>query len=179
MSRLISMLRGINVSGQKIIRMTDVKNLYEGLGFIQVETYVQSGNVIFDSLANDITTLQSIIERQIANSFGFDVSVFIREPKEFRRVITANPFLTGRNEATARLYVTFLYDEPTETKLNQLVVPTGEVDELAAGDKEIFLYCPNGYGRTKLSNTFIERKLGVAATTRNWNTVLALYQMTQ
>jgi uncharacterized protein (DUF1697 family) len=181
MNTFISMLRGINVSGQKKIRMVELRDLYESLNLVNVETYVQSGNVVFDSTEGDASKLAELIEAQIAKSFGYAVPVFIRDADDFRRIVDGNPFLKERNEDPAKLYVTFLYRSPSESKLSNLAIPTGEAAEFSIGDsigdKEAFLFCPNGYGRTKLSNSFFERKLDVPATTRNWKTVNALHKM--
>ena len=177
MNTFISMLRGINVSGQKKIRMVELKSLYESLGFVNVRTYVQSGNVVFDSTRQDASKLAASIEAQIEQSFGYAVSVFIRDTNDLQRIIGSNPFLSGRKKDPAKLYVTFLYSSPSKSKLGNLDISNDEADEFFVGDKEIFLFCPNGYGRTKLSNNFFERKLNVPATTRNWKTVNALYEM--
>jgi uncharacterized protein (DUF1697 family) len=171
------MLRGINVSGQKKIRMAELRSLFESLNLVNVKTYVQSGNVVFDSTEQDASELAKLIKAQIEQFFGYAVSVFIREPKDFQRIIANNPFSNERNEDPARLYVTFLYSPPSKTKLSNLVIPNDGADEFFVGEKEIFLFCPNGYGRTKLSNNFFEKKLNVPATTRNWKTVNALHNM--
>jgi uncharacterized protein (DUF1697 family) len=177
MSTFISMLRGINVSGQKRITMADLKSLYGSLHFANVETYVQSGNVVFDSSGQNAAALAYSIETQIEKTFGFAVPVFIRDADDLQRIIDSNPFLNERPEDPAKLHVTFLYRSPSAAGLGNLVIPPGETAEFAAGDREIFLFCPNGYGRTKLSNSFFERRLDMPATTRNWKTVLALYDM--
>jgi uncharacterized protein (DUF1697 family) len=177
MRTFISMLRGINVSGQKNIRMAELKSLYQSLGLLNVETYVQSGNVIFESAERNVSKLAALIEAQIAQSFGYAVSVFIRDTKDFQRIVTGNPFLTERDEDPTKLHVTFLYGLPSKSQLRNLDVPKDTTDEFVVKGKEIFLYCPNGYGRTKLSNNFFEKKLGMPATTRNWKTVNALHQM--
>jgi uncharacterized protein (DUF1697 family) len=169
------MLRGINVSGQKKIRMPELKRLYESLGLANVETYVQSGNVVFDSPEPDASKLAELIEARIERVFGYQVSVFIRDAGDFRQIIDSNPFLNQRNEDPDKLHVTFLYRAPSTAAWDTLDAPDNEADEFVPGEKEIFLFCPNGYGRTKLSNNFFERKLGVPATTRNWRTVNALY----
>jgi len=174
---IISMLRGINVSGQKTIRMPDLKALYESLGFTQVATYLQSGNVIFDCAILEASTVAGSIEKAIERHFGFTVSVFIRNRDDFGRIIEGNPFLTQRNEDIERLHVTFLSALPSAAALKNLETPIDTTDEYFLSGKEIYLFCPNGYGRTKLSNTFFEKKLKVAATTRNWKTVSALYGM--
>lgn len=177
MSTFISMLRGINVSGQKRISMEDLRGLYQALNLVHVRTYVQSGNVIFDSEKQEAALLAKRIEAQIERSFGYSVPVIIREPHDFQRILANNPFLQGRDEDPAKLHVTFLYGSPSERILGQLKISSGEGDEFAMGDQEIFLFCPNGYGRTKLTNAYFERKLDMPATTRNWKTVNALYQM--
>jgi uncharacterized protein (DUF1697 family) len=174
MKTYISMLRGINVSGQKQVRMAELKSLYEALGLGNVRTYVQSGNVIFESEEQEAAKLETSIEAQIEKTFGFSVPVLIRSAEDFRRIIESHPF---KNEDPARILVTFLYERPEQSKLNDLSRYEDKVDRFAIGEQEIFLFCPGGYGRSKLSNTFFEKKLGVAATTRNWKTVNTLYEM--
>lgn len=173
----ISMLRGINVSGQKDIRMTELQSLYESLNFSDVRTYVQSGNVIFGSKEGDASKLTGMVESKIKKSFGYQVSVLIKEPKYFKKIIENCPFLTKRNEDISSLYVTFLYGRPSKLSISSLNVTNNSGDEFNLGDEEIFIFCPNGYGRTKLNNNFFERKLKMPATTRNWKTVISLYKM--
>jgi uncharacterized protein (DUF1697 family) len=174
MQTYISMLRGINVSGHKQVRMADLKHLYESLGFTNVETYVQSGNVIFNGPEKDKAKLAKQIESQIETTFGFSVPVLIRSADDFQRVIETHPF---RREEPLRVLVTFLYERPDSSRLKTLSQYEDKVDQFAIGKQEIFLFCPGGYGRSKLSNTFFEKKLDVAATTRNWKTVNTLYEM--
>ena len=177
MKTFISMLRGINVSGHKRISMAELKRLYESLGFVNVRTYVQSGNVVFDSAKSDQSKLTALIEAQIKRSWGYAVSVFIRDPHDFQRLLGSNPFLKGRNEDPAKLHVTFLQHSPLKSALSSLEAPQAGPDEFVVKNQEIFLFCPEGYGRTKLSNNFFERKLDMPATTRNWNTIRALNQL--
>ena len=177
MKTYISMLRGINVSGQKKIQMVQLRNLYESLNLVNVETYLQSGNVVFDSSEQVVSKLVDLIEAQIEESFGYAVPVFIRDTNDFQRIIGTNPFLNDKIEDSAKLHVTFLYTSPSRSKLSNLSIPKNDSDEFSIGDREIFLFCPNGYGRTKLSNSFFERKLDIRATTRNWKTVNALHNM--
>jgi uncharacterized protein (DUF1697 family) len=171
------MLRGINVTGHNKISMADLKNLYESLDFHNVVTYVQSGNVIFDSAKQDESKLSSLIETQIKKSFGLSVPVLIRNKNDLQRIISGNLFVK-RKEDPAKLHITFLNNSPAPSDLNKLSLPPNETDEFIFKDKEIFLFCPNGYGRTKLTNNFFEKKLNVIATTRNWNTVNALFKLT-
>ena len=174
MQTYISMLRGINVGGQKKIRMTALKSLYESLGLGNVQTYVQSGNVVFDSEEQDDEKLRKSIEAQIEAAFGFSVPILIRTANDFKRIIESHPFA---NEEPIRVLVTFLYERPQKSRWDELSLYQDKVDQFALGEQEIFLFCPGGYGRTKLSNTFFEKKLGVVATTRNWKSINTLYEM--
>jgi uncharacterized protein (DUF1697 family) len=177
MSAYVSMLRGINVGGQKKIRMETLRGLYEGLGFTKVRSYVQSGNVVFECTEQDPSILGRQIEAQIEQTCGYPVPVFIRTAHELQEILAGNPFITERNVDPSKIHVTFLFQAPHEMAWSKLTPPTDTPDEFAPRELAIYLYCPNGYGKTKLSNGFFERKLGVLATTRNWNTVNALYQM--
>lgn len=174
MNTYISIVRGINVGGQKKVRMADLKSLYESLGLGNVETYVQSGNVVFDSKEQDAEKLRKDIEAQIEAAFGFSVPVLIRTVDNFQRIIENHPFA---NEDPIRVLVTFLYERPEQSKWDELNLYQDKVDQFVLGEQEIFLFCPGGYGRTKLSNTFFEKKLDVICTTRNWKSINALYEM--
>ena len=177
MYTFISMLRGINVSGHNKISMSRLKDLYESLNLVNVVTYVQSGNVIFDCTNQDAAQISRSIETEITHSLGFSVPVVIRNESHFKHIIGYNPFSNQRNEEPAKLHVTFLSDSPSALALSNLAVPAGSADEFFVDGQEIYLFCPNGYGITKLSNSFFERKLSVTATTRNWKTVNALYDL--
>lgn len=174
MNTYISLLRGINVSGQKKIRMAELKSLYESLGLQNVQSYLQSGNVVFDSKEKNIDKIRESIEAQIESKYGFSVPVLVCTKGDFQRVIEEHPFA---EEEAIRVLVTFLYESPEKTKLQELNQYEDKVDKFTIGKQEIFLFCPGGYGRTKLSNNFFEKKLGLVATTRNWKSVNALYKM--
>jgi uncharacterized protein (DUF1697 family) len=174
MNTYISMLRGINVSGHNKISMPELKNLYESLDFQNVVTYIQSGNVIFNSKQKEISKLSSLIETELKKRFDIDASCILRNKNDLLRIITNNPFIQ-RNEDSSKLHVTFLNAPPSD--LRKLSPPQNECDEFIIIDKEIYLFCPNGYGRTKFTNNFFENRLNLTATTRNWNTVNALYKI--
>lgn len=177
MSTFISMLRGINVGGQKRLRMESLRRIYADSGFTNVRTYVQSGNVVFESSEQAQTVVAKSIEANIEQTCGFAVEVFIRQLHELQRILAGNPFLNDRNEDPSKLHVTFLYQTPPKDAWGKLTPPGGTPDEFAPEEMAIYLFCPNGYGKTKLSNSFFERKLGIPTTTRNWNSVNALYKM--
>jgi uncharacterized protein (DUF1697 family) len=170
----VSMLRGINVGGQKTVRMGDLKALYESLGFQRVLTYIQSGNVVFDWTGNDPTGPARMIREGIGRRFGFDVSVIIRTAEELDSVAASAQF-PGKDEA--KVHVTFLSGEPAVSARAEIDRAKGPGEECVVSGKEVFLFLPNGYAATKLSNAFLEKKLGVTATTRNWRTVKVLHSM--
>lgn len=179
MHTYISMLRGINVSGQKPIRMPVLKTLYESLGFPGVATYIQSGNVVFHSPAADPLPLVRSIEAAIKTSFGYDVTVIIRSSEEMGKVIRTCPFTSLGGIDPGRLYVTFLNAQPSPALVRDLrALPLRSSDEFVVAGREIYLHCPNGYDKTQLSNTFFEKHLDLPATTRNWKTVNTLHAMT-
>ena len=177
MNHYISLLHGINVGGQRRIRMEELRALYESLNFNNVRTYIQSGNVIFDSHKSSISGLTNTIETAIEQTFGFSVTTLIRKKKEFYNLIESNPFLDECNGDITKLHVTFLSDTPSSSSVIEIKEVDYGSDQLFISGKEIHLYCPNGYGRTKLSNSFFERKLGMSATTRNWKTVTTLFDL--
>ena len=168
MSRYISILRGINVSGQKAIKMADLKTLYEKLQLENVSTYIQSGNVVFDS---PIKPTNKLIENAIEKRYGFSVPVILRTDKEWIKIIASNPFAKDPNKDVNKMHIVFLVDNPALTSMDKLEKAKHPSEEYALNGREVFLYCPNGYGKTKLSNTFIEKTLKTTATTRNWKTV--------
>lgn len=174
MQTYISILRGINVSGQKKMLMTDLAKLYEDLGFKEVVTYIQSGNVIFktDKKFTDVK-LAKLIEDKIVATYNFQVPVIIRTLKELQDIVFVNPF--GKEEIDS-LYVTFLSNSPNAINLEKLENVNFLPDKFEVIDKEIFLTV-SSYGNTKLSNNFFENKLKVTATTRNWKTVIKLLEL--
>lgn len=177
--KYISILRGINVSGQKKIKMTDLKILYEKQGFEDVITYIQSGNVIFESKTKlTIETLKKIIEKAIETKYTFQVPVDIRTNQELKQIIEKYPYEEVKKEDNeTKVLVTFLQSTPLDEKVESLLEYVKSPEKLIIQGKEVYLYCPNGYGRSKLTNTFIEKKLGVSATTRNWKSVKKLYEL--
>ena len=168
------MLRGINVSGQKRVPMEELRKCYESLGFGRVRTYIQSGNVVFEHQGANAQNLTDKIESVIKRTFGFDVLVVIKTKEEMLRVIKNLPF-TGLDES--KMHVTFLSSKPSDIPTKEIEAAKSTAEKVSVSGREVYLYCPNGYGKTKLSNSFLERKLGTAATTRNWRTVNALYDL--
>jgi uncharacterized protein (DUF1697 family) len=269
MKTFVSFLRGINVSRNNRISMPNLKQLYESLSLGNVSTYIQSGNVVFESFEENHSILSKKIEAGIKNTLGMDVRVIVRDQKELKIIIESNPLINDRKTEPEKLYVMFLSDLPKKLAVKDISATgdgggspqpldsdsrvvnrevgvrnltsldsesrvviskdgggsprlidsesrvviseegsgsvkelsssrvntnsggdegsntkpgpnwhgTNEGDEYIISGKEIYLFCSNGYGKTKFSNSFFERKLGITATTRNWKTVNALFEI--
>ena len=174
MSIWISILRGINVGGRNAIKMDALRNMYVQLGFSEVQSYIQSGNVIFKTELTDSKSIEKIISTEISKTFGFEVPVMVVEREECRKTINLNPFSRDSSYDQAYMHITFLSDNPEKTFIEKISIVNSGADEYCFGDKVIYLYCPAGYGNTKLSNTFFEKKLKLTATTRNLKTTTEL-----
>jgi uncharacterized protein (DUF1697 family) len=179
MSNYIAMLRGINVGGHCIIKMEQLRASFAALGFSNVKSYIQSGNVVFEATNDSAVNLPEKIAQMILRDFGFSVPVFLRTSKEMEEVIKRNPLLKLPGIDQSKLHVTFLAGEPPKTAPASLQPLAAKSEQFCVVGREIYLYCPDGYGITKLSNTAIEKKLSVGATTRNWKTVHTLLAMTR
>jgi uncharacterized protein (DUF1697 family) len=177
MPTYVSLLRGINVGGARKVRIEELKRLYGSLGFEGVRTYIQSGNLVFRSRSNEAGELEKIIQGKIQDLFGFDVTVILRTREELERLISRNPFIKTKAREIDKLHVTFLSEIPAKQAVESFDLAKNGKDRYTMADREIFLYCPDGYGRTKLTNSAFESKLGVRATTRNWATVNRLSEM--
>ncbi|HNB51237.1 MAG TPA: DUF1697 domain-containing protein [Anaerolineales bacterium] len=177
MTTYISLLRGINLGAHYKIKMPDLTALYESLGLTNVQTYVQSGNVVFTSEETDHARLEEAIKAKIEEVYGYNVPILVLAAEELRRIAQANPFLTERNANPAHLHVTFLAAPPDAERVRGFVPPKSGEDEFILAGRAIYLLCPNGYGQTKLTNNLFENKWKVQATTRNWRTVSALVEM--
>jgi uncharacterized protein (DUF1697 family) len=169
------MLRGINVGDKRKVDLEDLKHLFGSIGLQNAFTYAQSGNVVFDAQGSDGSQVERKIERELLHRFALDITVIVRSSDELRVIVKNNPFAGMDSSA---LHVTFLSREPAADP------PIDDIERLRAGaedflfsGKEVYLFCPYGYGKTKLSNQLFERKLKVMATTRNWRTVNTLLSM--
>ena len=158
--------------------MVDLKALYQLQGFEDVTTYIQSGNVIFQSTDIDKVGLRRVIEKSIEEKYGFFVPVDIRTAQEFKEILDNCPFEEADAvENHTKVLVTFLATIPSSQKQKSILAHVKPPEKLVIQGSEVYLYCPNGYGKSKLSNTFIESKLGISATTRNWKSVKKLYEL--
>ena len=167
----ISLLRAVNVTGHNSIKMAGLKQMFESLGFSAVTTYLQSGNVVFTSERSDTAALRKRIETAIGKRFGMEVTVIVKTAAEFTTVIEGNPF------DHERVFVTFLAAAPASVSVDELNKVRKADELIIVKNSIVYFLCPGSYGTTKLSNIFLEKKIGVAATTRNWKTVTALAEL--
>jgi uncharacterized protein (DUF1697 family) len=180
MTTYVAMLRGVNVSGRNKLAMDDLRAVVTAAGGSEVRTYIQSGNAVFQSRGS-AAALVGLLETGLERLMGRAVPVLVRTRQELEAVVDTNPF--GRRAAAPKaLYVTFMGAVPVAAAAASVVETVrgrGEADELEVIGREVYLLCPNGYGSTKLTNAFFEKRLGSSATTRNWATVTKLVELTQ
>ncbi len=175
--RCVALLRGINVSGRKTINMTDLRGAIESLGFKKVKKYAQSGNVVFDCTSASSHSLAQCMEQKVSAIFGHSLTVIIRTQSELEAIVENNPLVDRTHVKPDKLYVTFLSEAPNEMVTSNLNVKPSHGEMFAVVGKEVYLYCPNGYARTKLNNAAFEAKLKTTATTRNWRTINKLLDL--
>lgn len=176
MNTYVAVLRGINVSGQRAIAMKDLKALCTKEGFGNVMTYIQSGNIIFESGESSTKKLEKNISEMIKKHYDFEVPVVVLTEGELKNIHTNNPHVENKKDI-AKLHVTLLEKTPQTKLIASVRDEKYQSDECVIDEKVIYLYCPDGYGMTKFSTTFFEKKLGVTATTRNWKTITALLEL--
>lgn len=174
MKTYIALLRGINVGGNKNILMADLRNLLTKIGLQHVQTYIQSGNVIFQSQENNIKNLVLLIHQSIKNQFGFDVPVLIKTPEALQAIFNNCPF---SQEQKIQSYFTFLYAVPDKETTNEVSQICYVNETFTITNTCVYFYCSTGYGKAKCSNNFFERKLNVTATARNYKTMVKLLSL--
>ena len=172
----VALLRGVNVGGKNKLLMRDLTAMFTLAGCEAVETYIQSGNVVFKAAAALASRIPTLIASGIEERFGYRVPVVVRTVEELRDVVRDNPFLSAGVDAK-RLHVAFLADIPEGEGASQLDLDHSPPDAFQLRGREIFLYCPNGLARTRLTNGYFDSKLATTSTVRNWRTVLTLLTM--
>ena len=172
----VALLRGINVGGKNKLPMKDLATMFVDAGCNDVRTYIQSGNVLFRAEPTLNEDISSLISASILNRFGFRVPVVTRTSRELQEIVQANPFMEHSAEPD-KLHVAFLSEAPDQVKVAALDVNRSVPDEFAVLGSEVYLYCPNGLARTKLTNSYFDSTLSTISTMRNWKTVLRLLDM--
>ena len=169
----VALLRGINVGGKNPLPMAALVELFAAAGAEAPRTYVQSGNVVFRAPARVARGIPAAVARAIAGRFGIDVPIALRTAGELAEVADACPFAAGGK----LVHVVFLLAAPAAAAVRRLDPDRSPPDAFAVRGREIYVHYPNGSAKTKLSAAYFEGALGVAATARNWNTVLALREL--
>jgi len=170
----IALLRGINVAGQKKVPMAELRLLLEGVKFEKVQTYIQSGNVVFQSAIKDQSKLESLIQKAIKSHFGFEVPVLVIAPPTLKSILNSCPF---SEENKQKSYFTLLKTVPEAENVEVLKAVKLVDEEIEITNTCVYFYSDIGYGKSKCDNNFIERKLKVNATTRNYKTMIKLIDM--
>ncbi|MBL7813156.1 MAG: DUF1697 domain-containing protein [Bacteroidetes bacterium] len=178
MTTRICLLRGVNVTGKNPMNMKELALCLSRTGMDNVSTYIQSGNVLYHSdksIAADTET----IHKEILAQWGYDLPVLVFDATQLGKWIEESPFAGKPEVNPEKLHVTYLHATPAAALLTDLLPTVLPGEAFAFGDRVVYLYCPGGYGNTKLDNTFFEKKLKVAATTRNWKTTLKLLELSR
>lgn len=179
MTTVISMLRGVNLAGNRKIKMDALRALYVSLGFQNPQTYVQSGNVVFASKSADLTRIARQIESGIEKSFGCHSDVILRTTLEMRSVLENSPFRKRKDLDPSKLLVTFLAAGVGSESRKAVEALECAPEELHCCTRELYIYFPNGMGRSRLSWPKLEKLLQTTYTGRNWNTVGKLLEMAE
>ena len=174
MKTYIALLRGINVSGQKKIPMAELRELLSKSGLQNVQTYIQSGNVIFQSAEENIQKLELKIHDAIKKHFGFEVPILIKAPKDLQRIFNECPFPESQKENS---YFTMLYTTPYKVLIEEASKTSYPNEVFIITNDCIYFHCSVGYGKAKCNNNFFERKLKVTATARNYKTMVKLLSL--
>ena len=177
MTKHISLLRGINVGGKRKILMADLKALYAKLGFKNVVSYIQSGNVIFEAKEKDQVKIEEKIYTALKKAYEFEVPVVVRSAEEMEAIIANNPFTVNSEEKS--LHVTFLKEIPCMEHLEKIATFDYPPDKFKIVGKDVYIFCVGKYHKSKLTNSFFEKKLNVGTTTRNWKTVNKLLELSK
>jgi len=170
----IALLRGINVGGHKLIRMQELKSLLTNMGLDKVKTYIQSGNVIFQSERN-AEQLEEQMEQEIRRAFGFSVIIILRTASEWEQIISSCPYPVNSLSEGESVHISLLAKEPSKECINHLLNYKSEMEQCYIKGKEIYLYLRQSIRDSKLSVQL--QKVGVPGTSRNWKTIKKLGTM--
>ncbi len=175
----IALLRGINVGGKNKLPMADLVELFCQAGCHNVRSYIQSGNILFDASPLVVQAVSMKVSKSINDRFGYTVPVIVVSRDELELAVRDNPFLRKRIKADpSSLHLAVLQKEPSVAELGLLDPQRSPADTFAIRDRHIYLYCPNGLARTKLTNAYFDRTLKTTTTIRNWRTVNKLLELT-
>jgi uncharacterized protein (DUF1697 family) len=176
---LISMLRGVNLGSHNRIKMDDLRALYESLELHDARTYLQSGNVIFRTQEKNSTELAKKMQQAIGKKFGFHPAVILRTIKELRRSLDSNPFRNRRDIEPSKLLITFLAAEPAAEAQATLRNLRIQREELHLIGRELYIYFPDGIGKSKVPWSSVEKLLKITGTARNLNSAVKMLEIAE
>jgi uncharacterized protein (DUF1697 family) len=173
----VALLRSINIGGKNRLHMKDLAAMFDHAGCSDVRTYIQSGNVVFEASDSLARRIPRLIPDAIEDRFGYRVPLVLRSAAELQDIVDRNPFLKA-NVDIKTLHVAFLADRPQDERISALDPDRSPPDTYIVRGREVYLCCPRGYAKSKLTNAYFDSKLDTTATVRNWKTVLKLAEMT-
>ncbi|MCV9927637.1 DUF1697 domain-containing protein [Flavobacterium sp. LS1R49] len=177
MTTHLALLRGINVSGHNMIKMEALKTTLEAIGFKNVQTYIQSGNVFVDTDEDNASKVGFLIKQEIFKAFGHEVPIVVINKQDLEACFKNNPFLKEKDADIKKLYVAFISIALRSESINDLKISQFKPDEASIDENRIFIKYAVGAGKTRFDQKYIEKKLNVTATIRNWNTVTQLLKI--
>jgi uncharacterized protein (DUF1697 family) len=174
MTTYIALLRGINVGGHKNVAMADLRDLFVELGFGDVRTLLQSGNVVFRTKSRPTAKLEQLLEYEAERRLGLTTKFIVRTAEEWKNLIERNPLVAEAERDPARMIVMFLKAVPGSENIEALQAAIRGREVVRSAGQQLYIVYPDGMGRSRLTGSVIEKKLGTMATGRNWNTVMKL-----
>ncbi|WP_276169127.1 DUF1697 domain-containing protein [Zobellia alginiliquefaciens] len=177
MTTYIALLRGINVSGKKKVPMAELRNMLTNMGFLNVKTYIQSGNVVFESQEESTAKLATSITKNIQITFGFEVPVLVKTRANLEKIFNDNPYTNAEAIAQKQVYFVLLKNPPELEFVEAFSSEEYVNEEFKITNSCVYLFCKTGYGKAKLNNNLVERKLKVESTTRNHATMVKLLEI--
>lgn len=175
MKQYLIFLRGVTPVGKNKVLMGSLREILTKAGLLNVQTYIQSGNVLANSDLS-AAAIETLVHDAIAKELGGDIAIVAKTPSQIKKIFDNNPFA---DKDTTDVYFTLLQKEPDPKKIKKLSSLQFSPDEFVVTNKSVYLYCPNGYGRTRINNNYFERQLGVPATSRNYNTIKKMIELSE
>jgi uncharacterized protein (DUF1697 family) len=176
--KVIAFLRGVNMAGHNTIKMTELVTLFKDIGYKDAETYIASGNVVFSTTKSfDAGKAEKKIENAIKKRFGHNMAVMLRSKEELDLILISNPFLGDSDLEYSGIAAVLLKEKPTSIQIEKMAGVSYPPDRFFISDKEIYIHCSNGFGKTKLYTNFFEGRMKVTGTARNWRTMITLSEI--
>lgn len=170
----VALVRGINVGGRKKLAMADLRDLLTGLGFTDVKSLLQSGNLLLKCRGHSAADLEQLLKEKVSSELGMELDFLLRSPTQWRKIVAGNPFAEQAGRDPAHLAVMCLKDKPSQTSVAQLQKAIPGREQIRAIGAELYIAYPDGIGTSKLTHALIEKTLTTRGTARNWNTVLKI-----